>query len=116
LSPSVGDNTVSSDNVVLQVTHIPNGAPALFFQGTAQWTGSAFGDGLLCVGGTITRLAVVFAAGTTATCPFGTANLGGVPATGGMRTYQAWFRDSSTSFCTVSTFNLSNGVVIDWAP
>ena len=116
LLPSVGDNTVSSDNVVLQVSNIPNAAPALFFQGTAQSAGSAFGDGLLCVGGSITRLAVAFAVGTTATCPFGTANLGGVPAVGGMRTYQAWYRDSSTSFCSASTFNLSNGLAIYWAP
>lgn len=116
LLPSVGDNQVSTDNIVLQVQNIPPGAPALFFQGTAQTAGSPFGDGLLCVGGAITRLAVAFASGTTATCPFGTATMGGVPAVGGMRAYQAWYRDSSTSFCSASTFNLSNGVAIYWAP
>jgi len=30
--------------------------------------------------------------------------------------YQAWYRDSSTSFCSASTFNLSNGLAIYWAP
>lgn len=111
-----GSASVSSDNVQMQVGNVPTSAPCLFFQGTSQGAGSAFGDGLLCAGGTITRLAVVFASGVTATCPLGVSSLGAVPATGGMRTYQAWFRDSSSTFCTASTFNLSNGLAIYWAP
>jgi hypothetical protein len=39
---------------------------------------------------------------------------GGVPFEGGMRTYQAWYRNAA-AFCTSSTFNLSNGLLIDWA-
>ena len=31
----------------------------------------------------------------------------------GTRTYQAWYRNSA-SYCTVSTFNLSNGLEISW--
>ena len=111
-----GVDSVGVDNVVISVGNVPSGAPCLFFQGTLQSMGSTFGDGLLCVGGTITRLAVVFATGTTANCPIGLASLGGVPATGGLRTYQAWFRDASPVFCTASTFNLSNGLAIYWAP
>lgn len=33
--------------------------------------------------------------------------------TPGWRYYQVWYRNSA-SFCTGGTFNLSNGVAIDW--
>jgi hypothetical protein len=31
----------------------------------------------------------------------------------GVRTYQVWYRNSA-EFCTPSTFNLTNGVEIEW--
>jgi hypothetical protein len=31
----------------------------------------------------------------------------------GIRTYQVWYR-SSVPFCTPSTFNLTNGIQVDW--
>jgi hypothetical protein len=40
---------------------------------------------------------------------------GAVPLAGGMRTYQAWYRNSA-AYCTASVFNLTNGVQIDWLP
>jgi hypothetical protein len=39
---------------------------------------------------------------------------GGVPVGGGLRTYQAWYRNAAV-FCTAATFNLSNGLAIQWA-
>jgi hypothetical protein len=39
---------------------------------------------------------------------------GGVPINGGLRTYQVWYRNAA-NFCTSSTFNLTNGVAIQWA-
>ncbi len=116
LLKTAGTASVSIDTAQIQVGNVPPGAPCLFFQGTTQSAGSPFGDGLLCASGTITRLAVAFAVGVTATCPSGVGTLGGVPASGGMRTYQAWYRDSSSSFCSASTFNLSNGLALYWAP
>jgi hypothetical protein len=35
------------------------------------------------------------------------------PPGGGTRYYQAWYRNAAT-FCTPSTFNLSNGLRVDW--
>jgi hypothetical protein len=116
LLQTAGNDSVASDDVVLRLGNIPGGTPCLFFQGTAQSAGSAFGDGLLCVGGTITRLAVAFSVSGIATCPPGLVSLGGIPPTGGMRTYQVWYRDADPTFCTASTFNLSNGLAIYWAP
>jgi hypothetical protein len=40
---------------------------------------------------------------------------GAVPVTGGVRLYQVWFRNSAT-YCTSSTFNLTNGLRVTWLP
>jgi hypothetical protein len=39
---------------------------------------------------------------------------GGVPLNGGRRAYQVWYRNSA-SFCTSAAFNISNGVIVNWA-
>jgi hypothetical protein len=31
------------------------------------------------------------------------------------RVYQAWFRNAA-AFCTPATFNLTNGVAVEWVP
>jgi hypothetical protein len=111
---------VTADTAVLSATQLPSTAPALYFQGSADVvSGSAFGDGLLCVTGSITRMAVKFAIGGVSHFPeAGDPDLhvaGLVPATGGYRYYQAWHRDA-LPFCTSALFNLTNGVALLWAP
>jgi hypothetical protein len=39
---------------------------------------------------------------------------GNVPIDGGSRSYQVWYRNNAV-FCTSATYNLTNGVRIDWA-
>jgi hypothetical protein len=36
-------------------------------------------------------------------------------AAGDVRTYQVWYRNAA-AFCTPSTFNLTNGTQVTWAP
>lgn len=112
-------HVVQGDTSRLIASQLPSGAPVLFFQGTAP-AAAPFGDGYLCISGTITRLGVVFASGTQAEFPNGgpgsLASTGQVPSIGGIRYYQAWFRDSAPFFCTPSTFNLTNGLRIVWLP
>jgi hypothetical protein len=119
LHKTTGTISTTSDSAVLQVDFVPTGTSCLFFQGTSMLAGTVFGDGLRCAGGTIVRLATKTAIGSTSTFPaFGDPSLsvrGGVPAAGGLRTYQVWYRNSAV-FCTASTFNLSNGVSMQWAP
>ncbi len=118
-----GNSLVSQDNAVLRCSGVPPNASALFFQGTTpvgSGSGSAFGDGLRCAGGTVIRLGIVVSpSGGTAQYPGPGAPQvsvrGLIPATGGLRFYQAWYRNSA-NFCTASTFNLSNGVRLLWAP
>jgi hypothetical protein len=41
--------------------------------------------------------------------------LGQIPAQGGIRHYQYWYRDAY-DFCTSATYNLSNTTRIIWTP
>jgi hypothetical protein len=115
-----GNPSIFADTVVLSASGLPPGQPVLFFQGSdtvASGIGTPFGDGRMCVGGQIRRLGVKIATGGVASYP----EAGDVPiSVGGSITfvgttkhYQAWYRDPGT-FCTAATFNLSNGITIDW--
>ena len=113
-----GSASISNDTLKLETEFLPNG-PALFFQGTARIAGGsgvAFGDGLRCAGGTVTRLAVRTSSSGGSVYPENgempiSLHTGLVP--GNVRTYQVWYRDSGT-FCTSSTFNLTNGIEARW--
>ena len=118
---TTGTPSLAADTLALVGGGMPGGSPALYFQGTSQnGTGTAFGDGLLCVGGTITRLGVVFNNGSGGSqYPSGAApaiSVQGLIGAPGVRTYQAWYRDGNSSFCTTATYNLSNGYQAVWVP
>ncbi|MCY2959287.1 MAG: hypothetical protein NTY35_03900 [Planctomycetota bacterium] len=111
--------SVSADGVVLTAYGTP-ASSTLYFQGTAQQSaglGAVFGDGLRCVSGGVIRLGTKFASGGTSSYPgVGDPSVsarGLIPLGGGTRHYQAWYRNAA-AFCTPSTFNLSNGLQIDW--
>ncbi|MDZ4773146.1 MAG: hypothetical protein SGI72_08425 [Planctomycetota bacterium] len=40
----------------------------------------------------------------------------GQVSAGNVRHYQVWYRDADLSFCSVSTFNLTNGSSVTWTP
>jgi hypothetical protein len=116
-----GNASLSSDTLVLHYLRGPDTAPVLFFQGTSQvlgGSGAPFGDGLRCVAGSVVRL------GTRTPCggqmampeplepPISSLSTFAGP---GARYYQAWLRNAAT-FCTGDTFNLTNGVQVQWVP
>lgn len=115
-----GKASLSDDRVVLRGLFMTNQA-VVYFQGTQEvnlGAGADFGDGLLCVGGAIVRLATLTNANSWSSYP----NTGGeqVSVKGqvtapGSRVYQAWYRDTA-SCCTSDTFNTSNSVSITWSP
>jgi FG-GAP-like repeat len=118
-----GRASTSSDALALVASGLPSSAPVLYFQGDAQAGGGAgtqFGDGLLCLDGTIIRLGIHFAVngydvfGLPAGDP-SIAALGLIPAGGATRYYQGWYRDSQV-FCTTDRFNLTNAVRLVWTP
>lgn len=94
---------------------------ALFFQGDAivsSGAGVAFGDGLRCVGGSVVRLGTKPVSSGVVTYPqAGDASVSvrGMVPPNSERFYHLWYRNSA-SFCTASTFNLSEGVGVTWLP
>lgn len=109
---------VYGDSLVLRASALPN-STALFFQGTTRTQGGAglvFGDGLRCASGTLVRLATKSAVNGQVSYPAG--NEQGIAARGhvslpGTRTYQVWYRNAA-NYCSASTFNLTNGVMVSW--
>jgi len=111
-----GNPSIAGDSLVLAGTGMPN-SNALYFQGTTQ-IAAAFGDGLRCAGGSIIRLGTkTNAAGASAYPAAGDLSVSarGLVTAPGVRNYQVWYRNAA-AFCTASTFNLTNGYEITWAP
>ncbi len=109
---------VSADTLLLRGTGMPN-STCLYYQGTTAGTGAVFGDGVRCVATGIIRLGTKMnAAGQSEFPGAGDPRIsvrGLIPAIGGSRAYQTWYRNSAT-FCTSATFNMTNGVRVVWAP
>lgn len=110
--------SVAADSVILTGINMPNSS-ALYFQGTAQ-AGVVFGDGLRCVVGGVLRLGVKINAGNTSSYPVAgdppVSVRGMIPAAGGTRFYQCWYRNAAAAFCPPALFNLTNGLAITWTP
>ncbi|MCY2959035.1 MAG: M36 family metallopeptidase [Planctomycetota bacterium] len=116
-----GHAILAADTFVLTGAGMPNSS-ALYFQGTTQaggGSGVTFGDGLRCGTGSIIRLGtknnMAGASSYPASGDPAISVRGLVPAAGATRNYQVWYRNAA-SFCTASTFNLSNGVSVSWVP
>jgi hypothetical protein len=115
---ATGNTQVSADTVVLTGTSMPN-STCLYFQGTARTFG-LFGDGLRCVGGAVIRLGFKINAANTSSYPVAgdppISVAGAIPAAGGTRHYQSWYRNGAAFFCSPATFNLTNALSITWTP
>lgn len=115
-----GKASLANDTLVLRGQFMTNEA-VVYFQGTQdvnQGAGAVLGDGLLCVGGTMARLATLTNSNFWSSHPSGgqpaLSVIGRVVAPG-VRVYQAWYRVSA-SFCTSATFNFTNSVRVAWTP
>lgn len=67
-----------------------------------------FGDGLLCVGTPVARIATRFASDGLAAFPLN--HMAGP----GEFHYQALYRNAAPAFCTPERFNLTNGFSVAW--
>ncbi len=122
LLTATGGARIYDEPFQLDVVGLPSSTTVLFFQGTtaaAAGAGTVFGDGKRCASGTVIRLGTKTASLGAASYP-GAGDLpvyqkGSVPLPGAVRFYQAWYRNSA-AFCTESTFNLSNGLRVQWIP
>ncbi len=116
-----GAPLLANDTFALHGSGMPNG-PVAYFQGTtsvAGGAGSAFGDGKLCLAGSIVRLGTKQNAGGASSFPGPSdpsiSTLGGIAGGMQIRTYQAWYRDVAP-FCTPDGFNLTNALIVTWSP
>jgi len=111
-----GTPSVANDTLVLAGDFTTNSA-VTYFQGTGVSNGIVFGDGLVCANGVVIRLGVRQASSGASRYP-GPGGIpvsvrGQVPASGGARYYQIWYRVAAT-FCTPATWSFSNAYRIDW--
>jgi len=117
---AIGTPSVSGDSLVLRGEGMSQSF-ATYFQGTAQTNGGlglVFGDGLVCAGGTVIRLGAKLSPGGVSGYPAAgdqpISVRGQIPAGGGVtRAYQGWYR-TAAPFCTPSTFNFTNGLLVTW--
>jgi hypothetical protein len=117
---SQGTARVASDTLQLLANGTSAGA-GVFLQGTqplGAGLGQPFGDGLLCLNGTLTRLGLTFPITGSAVFPSSGGptellSVLGFAAPGSTLHYQYWYRDGS-AFCTPATFNLTNGLSVTW--
>ncbi|MFN0242444.1 MAG: hypothetical protein ACKVWV_06075 [Planctomycetota bacterium] len=114
-----GAASVAHDELVLRGADMPPSSIALYFQGTASGvTGTALGDGLMCVSGSLVRLGVQACAGGVSRFPEAggvRVSVAGAITAPGTRFYQACYRDAA-EFCTPARVNLSNALRIRWDP
>lgn len=121
LLEAYGTPSVALDSLQLRGSGMPNSS-SLYFQGTTQLgggIGAYFGDGLRCAGGAVIRLGTKVNAIGASQYPTGAdlpVSVRGAVPPGSVRTYQVWYRNAASGFCTSSTFNLSNGVSVTWYP
>jgi hypothetical protein len=104
----------------LVVSNVPSAALCIFLQSANPPGVTPYGDGLACIGTGMLRLKTMNASAGSATFPpVGHPDtlqvLGGVPLGGGRRAYQVYYRNSA-NFCTPAGYNITNGVLVDWAP
>jgi Tol biopolymer transport system component len=116
-----GTTSLANDTVVLQGSQMPIGSSALYFQGTSGaggGFGTVFGDGLRCASGSTVRLITTTNLAGASLFPSAgdpSVSVRGGVSVPGTRTYQVWYRNAA-AFCTVSSFNLTNGLIAVWTP
>jgi hypothetical protein len=111
---TTGLSNLANDTLVLHGSGMPNSS-CLYFQGTTQIS-NAFGDGLRCAGGSVNRLGTKTNVGGSSQYPEPgnqPISVKGAVTAPGTRTYQTWYRNAA-AYCTPSTFNLTNGVLVTW--
>ncbi|MBK7876045.1 MAG: hypothetical protein IPJ77_09875 [Planctomycetes bacterium] len=107
------------DSLVLVASGLPGATTCVFLQGTEQGD-APFGDGVLCLGGAIVRVALRSASAGVCTLPNASdtltlAQMGGVQlGSGAIRRYQTYYRNGAASFCPPASFNATNGVEVGW--
>jgi hypothetical protein len=111
---------ISQDSVVLNVDGLPPATTVLFMEaGKPVYQPYPYGDGLMCLGGSVVHLAVRRTVGWSARFPEpgdpSLSSAGRLPRLGATVYYQVLYRDEQP-FATRVHLNLSNGWCTTWVP
>jgi subtilisin family serine protease len=107
----LGSASVAANDLTLGVDLGPPGQFGLFFFGDAQ-ANTASGDGVLCVGGSLTRFSVVqtdFFGSASQAVDLNNLPNGVIVSPGDTTNFSFWCRDS-----TPGGWNFSNGLSVQW--
>jgi hypothetical protein len=120
LLTATGYASTVNDSFVMNASGMPSTAFCIFLQGTSSSSVFQYGDGLRCAGGSLIRIGQKHASNGIATYPQAGDQpvdlRGSVPIYGAQRAYQVWYRNPTPGFCTAGTYNITNGVLVTWAP
>jgi hypothetical protein len=111
--------TPNPDTMVLAAAGMPLTVSCIYLQGDAI-EDATFGDGVRCAGGNLIRLRTRQNVGGASTFPDSTDTVslsvrgGVVPGSGAVRYYQTYYRNSASGFCPPETFNVTNGIQVNW--
>lgn len=111
---ATGSESVWANTLTLRAEPLPN-QPGLFFYGSGQ-TLLPFGNGFLCVDGTIGRLPIEFATGNVLIHQLDNTSAPNAPTlitAGANFNFQCWFRDPIAGG---AAYNLSDGLEITFTP
>ena len=115
-----GSASLSSDTLVLNGTGMLPNSTCIYLQGSTTQSPAPFGDGQRCVAGTLIRLVTRHNSGGASSFPIAgdppISVRGQLPAIGGVRSYQVWYRDPAANFCTATTYNITNAITAVWTP
>jgi hypothetical protein len=113
---ATGSTSVAANDLVLSAGPMQPAKPGVFIYGSAQnngGLGSPFGDGLLCVGGGIVRIATVVSNGS-GVMSHAVDHPTSLIAAGDKLHFQTWFRDQGGP--GGSGFNLSDALTLVFVP
>ena len=112
--------TTSPETIVLAADRMPQFALAIYTKSNV-WspTGVVSGDGVLCLGGSIVRMATKRNVGGSSVYPeAGDAALSQrsftIPGSGATAYYQTYYRNAAATYCTAATINLTNAWQVVW--
>lgn len=122
-----GTASLAADTLVFTCSGEKPTALSVVLQSSTQVNGAPFGQGILCLGGSLLRLYTKNAVGGVVTAPTGaepsvsarSATLGDVLTNGATRHHQVYYRDPIVRLpCdpTTATFNASQGTSVTWGP
>ncbi len=114
--------SLAQDDARVTASELPATAPCILLQGDVRVSGTPFGDGVRCIGGSLRRLYVRAASAGTVVLPgAGDPSLsqraqaiGDPLQAGSTRSYQLYYRNPAPSFCPPETYNVTNAVEAEW--